>query len=293
MFARISTSTLIAIALYLTANSQPAMAIPRDTGAGPVPMHITPCLIAKASGNPTCEEPSVPANGSVAENVAAYVKRAWFFIDLEQLGDARREVDAALALNADDPGSLHLSARLAMTMSDYPRAQRDIAHARALAPNDLDIRATNAGALQSRVGVQETLREFDEILSKIPSHLYARLKRAELLIHSDSPLKALSDIDYLIGGDLQNTQFIAMHAEANLAAGRPAQAAKDLSDALDIDPGSYPLVVRRAPKPTSVAAMFGARLPITTLSSALSASGRNTSSKAIRCPIYAAAGRVF
>lgn len=54
---------------------------------------------------------------------------------------ARADLDAALALDPSDPTAHLLSAALARRAGDLPRARRDIAEARRLAPADADVKA--------------------------------------------------------------------------------------------------------------------------------------------------------
>jgi len=54
---------------------------------------------------------------------------------------ARADLDTALALDPSDPTAHLLSAALARRAGDLPRARRDIAEARRLAPADADVKA--------------------------------------------------------------------------------------------------------------------------------------------------------
>ncbi len=242
-----SAAKLAVSGLILAAATQPAIAVQRDLGAGPVAMRVTPCLIAKASGQQPCPEPALPENnGTASVKIAAYLARAWFFIDLQQLQYAVKEIDAAIALAPNNPKVRHLSARVARSVGDLARAQGDIAIAMKLTPNDPDIRATHAELLEILPAPREALHEFDKIVAERPTHLYSRMKRAQLLLNSGRPVAALRDLDFLVESDEQNADFLAMRGEANLAAGRPQKAVTDLSVALAIEPHQLILVARRA-----------------------------------------------
>lgn len=74
----------------------------------------------------------------------AYLDRARAQVALGDMAAARRDLDEALKLAADDPLAWLLSATLARRMSDLPKARRDIAEAQKRAPDDASV-ALEAG----------------------------------------------------------------------------------------------------------------------------------------------------
>ena len=117
--------TSVCIAASAAAN---AADIPGDLGAGPVAMRITSCLLAaKAHQGTPCKEPQVRDDGTAAEQVDDRLARARYFIDLEDLPAAMVETDAAIAADPNAAAAHHLAARLALTMFDKARAEREIA----------------------------------------------------------------------------------------------------------------------------------------------------------------------
>ena len=225
----------------MEANSKEA-----DAGAGPIKMRMTKCLIANKSHEGTpCPEPQLSLNGSPAEQVASRLARAWYFIDMQNLKQARAEADAAVEINPKDAKVRHLSARISLALADMPRAEADLELARKEAPADPDIHATYAKLLQYRPADTESLREFLEIIQKYPSHLYARQEAAQLCVKFNQFPLALANFTYLIEHK-PDADLFARRAEVYLALGQPQLAATDYSSALVLNPQTYVLLVARA-----------------------------------------------
>jgi len=224
-----------------------------DLGAGPVAMRITPCLIAAKTGKGTpCPEPQMRNGGDAAEQVAGHLARAHYFIDLEDLPAAAAETDAAIAANPNVAAAHHLAARIALAMFNKEGAEREIAIARAQAPDDLDVHATYATVLEMRPARTEALAELNEVLQSNPNHMFARLERARLNLGPCNPCEtladlefALSDLDFLIKADPHSVIYLQMHADTLMKLGRPQDAVADLSAALVIKSGDFHLFADR------------------------------------------------
>ena len=225
----------------MEANSREA-----DAGAGPIRMRITKCLVANKSHEGTpCPEPQVSSNSSPAEQIASHIARAWYFIDMQNLKQARAEADAALEIDPKDVKARHLSARISLALADMPRAEADLDLARKEAPADPDIHATYAKLLQYRPADTESLREFLAIIQKYPSHLYARQEAAQLCVKFGQLPIALVNFTYLIEHK-PDADLFTRRAEVFVALGQPQLAATDYSSALVLNPESYVLLVARA-----------------------------------------------
>ena len=236
--------TSVCIAASAAAN---AADIPGDLGAGPVAMRITSCLLAaKAHQGTPCKEPQVRDDGTAAEQVDDRLARARYFIDLEDLPAAMVETDAAIAADPNAAAAHHLAARLALTMFDKARAEREIAIARTEAPDDLDVHATYAAVLERRPAPTEALAELNEILKAKPDHTYARLERAHIHLNAPNLQAALVDLNFLVDSDPHNTIYLAMRADTLMKLGRPQGAVSDLTAALDVNPRQFTLLADRA-----------------------------------------------
>ena len=243
---RLHTLAAAAISLPLVAVVHLSSASANDLGAGPIAMRITPCLIAKASGQQPCKEPILPETNDAAARIEAHLTRAWFFIDLQQLKEAVSEVDAALMLDTNDAAARHMSARLALANRDIVRAERDIAIARRQAPSDPDIRATHAELIEIRYDAREAFREFNQILGGHPNHKYSRMKRARLMLETGLVREALYDLNFLIAADELNVAFLSMRGRAHLDVENSKEAAADFTAALVVQPRDFTLLASRA-----------------------------------------------
>ena len=155
-----------------------------DAGAGPIRAQVTDCLIANRThqGAP-CPEPRVSQSTNKVEEVRGSISRAPGTSSIcRTLKQARAEADAAVAVDPNDLQSRHLSARLSLTLGDLPRAEADLEVARKRAPDNPDIHATYAILLQSKSANIASLQEFQAIIRKYPSHLYAREEATNLLM---------------------------------------------------------------------------------------------------------------
>jgi tetratricopeptide (TPR) repeat protein len=238
--------TVILSTVTLLAGTLDTSAAEPSPGAGPIVMRVNPCFMANRTGRGTpCPEPAVSDHDDNQDRAASHIRRALFFIDMMELEKAAPEIDAALDLRPEWVEAHHLSARVAAANADVPRAQREIAVARALAPDDLDIRATNAAILAWRAP-REALAEFDSIATKDATHLYARGQRARLLMQFGKPEAAMKDLDFLLSGDHPQSDYLPSRAEASLQMGRPQDAIADYTAALDLDPGRFNLLLARA-----------------------------------------------
>jgi len=90
-----------------------------------------------------------------------YLDRARAGVALNDLKGARIDLDKGLALVRSDPFAWYISAALAMRGADLPRAQKDIAKAVELAPDDADVLLL-AGNVAGAVGDGDGARTFYE-----------------------------------------------------------------------------------------------------------------------------------
>jgi tetratricopeptide (TPR) repeat protein len=244
---RLGAIRCCALVLIATASAPALAADPQRPEAGFIQSHDTPCLRAKYKGGQPCQVPALPEGTDAAQQAAVRVSRAQFYIDTEDLRSAILEADEALKLNPADVDIRHLVARLAMSIGDDSRAEREIKIALQQRPDDANLLATNAARLLGpRRDQAEALREFDQVLSTHPDHRFSRESRARLLLELGRPREAVADFDVLLSGDHRDANLLELRGRANLAGGNPRQAVADLTEALKERPGTYYLLIDRA-----------------------------------------------
>jgi Tfp pilus assembly protein PilF len=230
------------------AAAAPDMAVAAQKYAsGPIEMAITPCLIAsKRPGAQPCDMPGLPPDASPDDIVAARIARANHLIDLQNLKGALAEVDAALAVDPSALGALHLSARLALSLRDLARAERDLAVALQQAPDDPDIRATHAAWLEFMPSPVLALHEYDAIIATHPEHVHARLARAKIHVSWDEGAAALKHLDVVLALQPDNFDAWILRANAHMLEHQPRAAAAAYSTALQQRPTDLSAVAGRA-----------------------------------------------
>jgi predicted Zn-dependent protease len=247
MMGRLGAIGCCASVLIATTSAPALAADPQQPEAGLIQFHNSPCLVAKYGGGQPCQLPALPEGTDAAQQAAARARRAQFYIDTEDFRSAFVEADEALKLNPADVDIRHLVARLAMSIGDDNRAEREIKIALQQRPDDANLQATNAARLlDTRHDGAEALREFDQILSAHPDHRFSRESRARLLLTLGRPRESVADLDILLAGDHRDANLLALRGTANVVAGDPRQAVADLTEALKEIPGGYYLLIDRA-----------------------------------------------
>jgi Tfp pilus assembly protein PilF len=249
---RAARTIALAIAL-LAAQSAAAAAQDKVARAGPIEVRRSACLIAKLNprlGLP-CEVPAVSEAADPAQRAAARLKRASHFLDLNDFGRARSEIDAGLQAAPDDFELRLLSARLAMSAVDIrttdPKiADRDIRIAMRLKPLDPDARATYAEFLRGNASPEEVLREFSAILKRDPAHDYSRLARAKLWQESGRHQDAVDDLDVFLARHETSSNGHILRGASYVALNRPSEAVADFTKALALAPNDIIALTGRA-----------------------------------------------
>jgi tetratricopeptide (TPR) repeat protein len=235
------------IALAMIAVATPAATAGEPTSpAGLIELRSNPCLLAKFGHGQPCEPPPLPELGDAAQLAAAHISRSRYFIDTQELGQALSEADAALELDPADVETRHLVARLAMSVGDYARAEREILAAIRQSPEDANLRVTNAVRLQIQSTWRIALREFDAIILQHPDHAFARETRAKLLLSHGRAKEAVADLNALLSGDHQRIDLLALRATAYLAMNEAQQAVTDYTEAMMAQPQRLDLMTGRA-----------------------------------------------
>jgi predicted Zn-dependent protease len=218
---------------------------PQASEVGFIETRDNPCMRAKYGQGQPCQLPALATGADVAQQAAARLSRARFYIDTGDKQNAFVEADEALKLTPDDVDVRHLVARLAMSAGNAARAEREFAIALQQRPDDANIQASNATRFLL-VNPIEALRAFDKIVSAHPEHRYSRESRAKLLMQAGRAEDAIADLDVLLAGDQHDANLLALRANAGIVAGHAKQAVADLTEALKQFPGRYDLVSARA-----------------------------------------------
>jgi Tfp pilus assembly protein PilF len=171
---------------------------------------------------------------------------------MQQLEEAKKDVDAALALDGKNADARHFSARIALTMGDIDRAEREVRIARELAPRDPRIGTTYAAILMGRKANREAIGVLGEVIHEYPNYLYARKLRATLYQYLGdccSPGNyrvALEDYEYLIRHGAPDAGLLSQRAAMLISLGDPEPAISDLTTALVLQPDNQLLLKSRA-----------------------------------------------
>jgi len=117
----------------------------------------------------------------------------------------------------------------AAALKDYDRAiQRK--------PDDAWIYVGQGDVLASSGDAAHALAAYDKALSLRPDLADPRAKRAELLLRMDRPAEALPELDRVVAGNSSKPRLWQLRGEAKFQLARYADAAEDLSRALDLAP---------------------------------------------------------
>src|SRR5450432_725897 len=91
--------TVMFFVMTLLVGSLGALAGEPAPGAGPIVFRMSPCRIANRGGpGAPCPEPAVSDSGDNQVVAASHLRRAVFFIDVQEIKKATSEIDAALDL---------------------------------------------------------------------------------------------------------------------------------------------------------------------------------------------------
>ena len=171
----------------------------------------------------------------------------------DRLGDAvnaRKEIDATLALSPLHPGALTLRARRKSATVDDASALKDLAMvidgpARAKAsPTELSrAYAARAWVLLERGAASEAREAFGQAVKLDPRNVAALNGEGRLLLNEGRYTEALSRFDTALQFDPASPDSIANDAEAKIALERLADAKQQLIDAKARFPKSIPILL--------------------------------------------------
>lgn len=219
-----------------------------DPDAGPVRIARSVCFLAKVNKTgQECPEPKV-----IAGDADTYLVRARYFMEMEQNDKALADVEAALAIDGNDAAAHHLAGRLALTLFDIDRADKELVIARRLKPNDPKIETSYAVVLSGRGANLEATHILGNVIAQNPRYLYPRLQRAQTNLSLAECCgagywrPALADYNMLIYRAKPNAMLLAARAHILLALGDPKKAAADLTAALELAPNRSDLIRDRA-----------------------------------------------
>ena len=118
-----------------------------------------------------------------------HLDRARALVLLGSIAAARKDLDQGLQLVPSDPFGWYLSSALAVREQDLARAQKDVAKAVSLAPDDADV-LLHAGNVAAASGEKEAARSFyTRAAAAAPASPAARAAQAALAAPADAPKK--------------------------------------------------------------------------------------------------------
>jgi hypothetical protein len=97
---------------------------PQSSDVGFIETRDNPCMRAKYGKGQPCQLPALAVDDDVAQQAAARLSRARFYIDTGDKQNAFVEADEALKLTPEDVEVRHLVARLAMSAGNAARRAR-------------------------------------------------------------------------------------------------------------------------------------------------------------------------
>lgn len=164
----------------------------------------------------------VPVQGAQAKAlVAAHTATAWLF--LGERRDARRQVEAALALAPDNLEAHIALAKLLGVEGNLPEARREIDAVLAKVPDDVDALLVRSEVEIARGDRPAATKTLERIVELAPNSVRAHYVLATLLVQQNAPDRAGAQVDALrklAPGDPRT-----MHAVALLAFARDDTAA--------------------------------------------------------------------
>ena len=227
---------------------------------------------------PPCRAQVLGANKRRLEPVDDLIVRLVVMIQFGRIKPAFDLVHEQLKKYPGSAALLHLGARLTITMSvaygQYEKlatANRLIALARAIEPDNPDILATHARLLGLADKRDEARNTYEEILESEPEHLHsllrlslveqfqgnskralaildravrvdpknleARRRRGELLYQMHDLAGAVRDLNTFLRAVPHDSEMLAIRLSANRRLGRVSEALADLSNLLAVDHG--------------------------------------------------------
>lgn len=152
-------------------------------------------------------------------------QRAYAYLNLRQLGEARRDCDVLLDGQPADTTALFLRAAVATQQRDYPSAARDL----------------------------------QALLKVSPQHVNGRLSLAIVTQKMGRPREALNALNLLVQSAPGNADCLAARADVEVELGMDEAARADLDAALRLTPDDAGLLLQRAAVLTRLGSRAAAR----------------------------------
>lgn len=164
--------------------------------------------------------------------------RALSRLQVNQIAEARADLDELLRLKPNDVVALSQRGAALVSLKQPDQAIRDVTHALAIDPN-------SAAALLSRGLINRELRRYPEALADLdrsisinPKDSFAYSQRGLTRLAMNEAKKSLVDFDQALALNQSNDQGRAARGFALLVTGNSAEGTADLNAALERDPGN-------------------------------------------------------
>lgn len=158
---------------------------------------------------------------------------------------ALADLDGAIALFPQLPGSYEYRALIWTAERRYDDAIADLQEARKLSPNDPSVPMNLGNVYARKDEIELALQDFDKAIELQPSFADALGNRAALHLANGDFDKAAADLDTAIRIVPSDAKFREARATAYLTDGRYREAASEFDQALLIDPGNPALYFGR------------------------------------------------
>jgi tetratricopeptide (TPR) repeat protein len=198
--------------------------------------NLPPCLAEDyATGYERCLPPRPAADAPAEARTKSALERAAILIYLRRSDEARQELDADIAANANSVEALHLAARLAISKyreryqpAWMEAAQSYSAAAVALAPRNADVRTTEAYIIWVKGRTEDAIAGYSAAIALQPDHSIALGQRAFLHAAHGRHVLAIKDYDTAIASAPNDRTLRYGRAKVLIDLKRPRDALADL-----------------------------------------------------------------
>jgi predicted Zn-dependent protease len=219
-----------------TAAGNAAAAAAARAKAGAVAPALADPLGAGLLGNTPTVAAAAPAGP--ADPAARHVDDVASLLLMHQYDAARKELDAALKLHPDDSTLLALYARIEAAAGNLSAAKSRAASAVTADPNNALAHLSQGVAYEMANDDAAARRAYEQAVRIDPKLGEARRMLGSLLLRTGSHSEAIAQYRALVQLDLRNPEAWMQLVAADAAAGRCADALRDVSDVLAKDAGN-------------------------------------------------------
>ena len=168
-------------------------------------------------------------------NPMAYTNWAYALLELEEFEEARRQLDWALAVNADDPSARALRGLINFYLGRYRESLDDYDAALTLAPTMIWARSNRALHYWWNGDSATAMKDLDLVLMSDPRNVWARTMRARILTQKSEYAKARTEVQMALSYDPDFPVAHMVKGKINRWTGQPEAARQELLRSLELD----------------------------------------------------------